>query len=325
VRVWRSSIPYVALWLFQIALQAAAPDRFQTFSVRGEPHVSLEQWGRSRDFTFTWDRPNKIAYLNNRWARLSFFINSKKATYNGLSLWLSTPITPNANAVLISRRDLDKTILPILYPAKMTKGRPIKTIMIAAGHGGKDPGYQINKEQEKKYTLLMAKALKEALLAAGFRVLLTRETDIFVDLGEQAARANRAGADLFINLHYNAAIETDASGVETYCLTPAGAVSTNGGSPTPRSPGHRQDLFNPLLAYHIHKALTSTCAFPDRGLRRAAFQVLREINMPGVLIEGGFLSNSQDAAKITNPAHRRLVARAIVDGILSYKRLVERK
>jgi len=119
-------------------------------------------------------------------------------------------------------------------------------------------------------------------MAAGFKVLLTRESDVFVDLGEQAARANRTGADLFINLHYNAAVEVDANGVETYCLTPAGATSTNGGSPTPRSPGHRQDNFNPLLAYQIHKALTGNCNFQDRGIRRAAFQVLREINMPGV-------------------------------------------
>jgi N-acetylmuramoyl-L-alanine amidase len=310
---------------FPIALSAAVADKIQTSSVRGDTHVSLEQWGGSKDFVFSWDRANKVVYLNSRWAKLSFFINSKKATYNGLSLWLSTPVTPNGNAVLISQRDLDKTILPILYPAKMARGRSIKTIMIAAGHGGKDPGYQINREQEKKYTLLLAKALKEALAAAGFRVVMTRETDVFVDLGEQAVRANRAGADLFINLHYNAAVETEPSGVETYCLTPAGAISTNGGSPTPRSVGHRQDQFNPLLAYHIHKTLTSTCAFPDRGLRRAAFQVLREINMPGVLIEGGFLSNPQDAAKITNPGHRRLVARAIVDGVLSYKRMVERK
>ncbi len=323
--MWRSCLPYVALLFFQIALQAAAPERLQTFSVRGETHVSLEQWARSKDFSFNWDRANKIVYLNSRWAKLSFFVNSKKATYNGLSLWLSTPVTPSGNTVLISQRDLDKTILPILYPAKMTKGRSIRTIMIAAGHGGKDPGYQINKEQEKKYTLLMAKALKDALASAGFRVVMTRETDVFIDLPQQAAHANRVGADLFINLHYNAAVETEASGVETYCLTPAGATSTNGGSPTPRSVGHRQDQFNPLLAYHIHKALTSTCAFPDRGLRRAAFQVLREINMPGVLIEGGFLSNAQDAAKITNPAQRRMVARAIVDGILSYKRMVERK
>jgi N-acetylmuramoyl-L-alanine amidase len=323
--VWRS-LPAILAWLFfQFAIAAAAPEKLPTISVHGEPQVSLEQWAHSKDFSFNWDKPNKIVYLNSRWAKLTFVVNSKKATLNGLSIWLCSPVTPNGNTVLLSQRDLNKTILPILYPAKLPRGRPIKTIMVAAGHGGKDPGNQMNKEQEKKYTLLMAKALKDALSASGFRVILTRETDIFIDLGEQAARANRVGADLFINVHYNAAAEVDANGIETYCLTPAGAISTNGGSPTPHSPGHRQDLFNALLAFQIHRALTQNCALQDRGMRRAAFQVLREINMPGVLIEGGFLSNPRDAEKITNAAQRNIMARAIVDGVLSYKRLVERK
>jgi N-acetylmuramoyl-L-alanine amidase len=323
--VWRSLLQVFALFLLPLSIKSAAPEKVQTISLHGDDYVWLAQWAKANEFAFAWDKPNKTISLKNRWATLTFLVNSKKATINGLSVWLSSPVIPNGNGVLISERDLKKTIRPVLYPSKMPGAKRIRTVMIAPGHGGKDPGYQINKEQEKKYTLLMSKALKEALTSAGFKVLLTRETDVFVDLPEQAARANRAGADLFINVHYNAAVEVEASGVETYCLTPAGAISTNGGSPIPRSPGHRQDSFNPLLAYHIHKALTSNCAFQDRGMRRAAFEVLREINMPGVLIEAGFLSNPRDAQKITNSTQRAAVARAIVDGILSYKRLVERK
>ncbi len=321
----RSFLPVLALWLFVLLLPVSAVEKLETVNLHGDRHFSLEKWAKSRDFSFNWDKPGKTITLTSRWAKLVFLPNSKKASYNGLSFWLSSPVVANGNAAYISERDVNKALLPILYPAKLPRGRPIRTIMIAAGHGGKDPGYQINKEQEKKYTLLMSKALKEALVAAGFKVLTTRETDVFIDPGEQAARANRAGADLFLTLHYNAAVEVEASGVETYCLTPAGAISTNGGSPTPRSPGHRQDAFNPLLAYHIHNALTANCNYQDRGIRRAAFQVLREVSMPGVLIECGFLSNPRDAQKITNPAQRRVVARAIVDGVLSYKRLVERK
>jgi N-acetylmuramoyl-L-alanine amidase len=156
-------------------------------------------------------------------------------------------------------------------------------------------------------------------------VIMTRETDKFVDLGVQATMANRAGADLFINLHYNAAIDTSASGVETYSLTPAGAISTNGGTSTPVSPGHRNDSLNMLLAYQIHKSLLGRSAMQDRGLRRAAFQVLREIQMPGVLVEAGFLSNRGDFQKISNAAQRRAVARALADGIVLYKRQVERQ
>ncbi len=325
LRVWRCFFAWLALLLSQFLVRAAPTEQVRTVSVHGEKYVSLEEWGRAQGFSFNWDKPNKLISVNSRWAKLTFQVNSKRATLNGLSLWLSSPVNPSGNAALMSQRDLQKTILPILYPAKMPKNKRIQTVMIAPGHGGKDPGYQINKEQEKKYTLLMSQALKQALVSAGFKVVLTRETDTFVDLGEQAVRANRAGADLFINLHYNAAGEVDANGVETYCLTPAGATSTNGGSPVPKSAGHRQDAFNPLLAFQIHKALTSNCAFQDRGIRRAAFQVLREIDMPGVLIEGGFLSNPRDAQKILNGTQRSVAAQAIVDGILSYKRLVERR
>ncbi|HTG44982.1 MAG TPA: N-acetylmuramoyl-L-alanine amidase [Verrucomicrobiae bacterium] len=314
----------LALLCFPIAL-SASPAKLETVSLYGNRYVSLRDWARVKGFSFQWDKPNKTVLLTNRWAKLTFLANSKRTTLNGLSFWISSPITVSGASVFIAERDLDKTIHPILYPEKLSPGKRVRTILIAAGHGGKDPGYEINKEQEKKYTLLMAKALKEALVAAGFRVMLSRETDVFIDLPAQAAQANRVKADLFITIHYNAAVDREPNGVETYCLTPAGATSTNGGSPTPKSPGHRQDGFNPLLAYQIHKSLTSNCAFQDRGIRRAGFQVLREITMPGVLIEGGFLSNPVDAKKITSAAHRSTAARAIVDGILSYKRLVERK
>ena len=79
-----------------------------------------------------------------------------------------------------------------------------------------------------------------------------------------------------------------------------------------------------LLAQQVHKSLVQNTEFADRGIKRAAFQVLREITMPGILIEGGFMSNPFDAQKIYHPVHRRKAARAITDGILAYKRLVER-
>jgi N-acetylmuramoyl-L-alanine amidase len=312
--------------LFTPLCSAARPAaRLETVPIHGDRYVPIKGWAESKGFSFGWDVPSKAVTASNRWARLSFVVNSKKASINGLNVWLSSAVIPNGNGVYLAERDLQKLILPILYPEKLPVGKKIKTIAVAAGHGGKDPGYQINRQQEKKFTLLMAKALKDALTAAGFKVIMTRETDVFVDLEEQAARANRAKADLFITLHYNAAAEIDAKGLETYCLTPAGAISTNGGSPMGRSPGHKQDSLNSLLAYQLHRSLIQNAGLEDRGIRRAGFVVLRNITMPGVLIEGGFLSNPGDAEKICSANDRRTAARAIVDGIMSFKRLVERK
>lgn len=291
----------------------------------GDRYVPLDRWASAKGFSFRWDKAGKTVSATNRWAKLLFSVNSKKASINGLTIWLSNPVQPSGTSVYISERDVLKTLHPILYPDKLPKGRAIRTVMIAAGHGGRDPGYQLNKEQEKKYTLLMAKAVREALIASGFKVQMTRESDVYIHPEQQATLANRAQADLFITLHYNASSEITPAGVETFCLTPAGALSTNGGAPSPRSPGNSQDPFNVHLAYQVQKSILANSGFADRGLRRAGFLVLREITMPGILIEGGFLSNPADAKKILSATHRKTMARAIADGVLAFKRLVERK
>ncbi len=290
----------------------------------GNRYVSLHQWARIKGFTLDWDKENKIVHVRNTWAKLSFQVSSKRASCNESTLWLCSSVVDWKNALYISERDIYKTLHPILYPEKLPPGKQVKTIVIAAGHGGKDPGNMFNREQEKKYTLLLAKALKESLTASGFKVIMTRETDTFIDLEPQAAIANRAKADLFITVHYNAVADVGPNGIETFCLTPAGAISTNGGTPSQRSPGNRFDSFNMTLAYQVHKYLLRSTEFQDRGIRRAGFLVLRHLEMPGILIEGGFMSNPRDAAKIYSAAHRKVVARAITDAVLQYKRLVER-
>jgi N-acetylmuramoyl-L-alanine amidase len=298
-------------------------EKLETVAKGGERYVSLQKWARAKDFKVVWDGNSKEVRVTNNWANLGFTINSKRASLNGLELWLCSPVLANGSMLYLGERDVFKTIHPILYPQKT--GKKVRTIVVAAGHGGKDPGYQLDAQQEKKYSLLMAKTLKETLESAGFTVVMTRSSDIFVEVEEQAEIANRAKADLFIAVHYNSAPVVEAKGVETYSLTPAEAISTNGGTPMQKSPGHKNDLLNILLAQQVHKSLLQNTDFADRGMRRAGFMMLRDIKMPGILIEGGFLSNPFDAQKIYHPVYRRKVARAITDGVLAYTRLVERK
>jgi len=325
IRRYLTLLFVVLLAIFGFAPAPGAAEKLESFTVSGEKYISLPSWAKSRSFTFRWDQPAKLIHLTNRWARITFNLNSKKAALNGTTLWLSHPVLARSSGVGISDRDLQKTLLPILYPEKLPAGRSIRTIMLAAGHGGKDPGYQINQHQEKKYTLLMAQALKQSLAAAGFRVLMTRETDLYIHPEQQAAKASRAKADLFITLHYNAISDTAPNGIETYALTPPGAIATNGGTPSPRSPGNKFDAHNALLAYQAQKFLLQNTQFEDRGLRRAGFLVLRELTMPGILIEGGFLSNPADARRILSASERKKAAQAITDAVLAFKRQVERQ
>jgi N-acetylmuramoyl-L-alanine amidase len=97
-----------------------------------------------------------------------------------------------------------------------------------------------------------------------------------------------------------------------------------GKSLRPREAGNAHDGQNALLAYEMQKAITTSVPLEDRGMKRSHFEVLREAAMPAVLIEGGFMSNPSDARNIYDTAFRKRMAQAIVDGILAYKRRVER-
>jgi N-acetylmuramoyl-L-alanine amidase len=111
-------------------------------------------------------------------------------------------------------------------------------------------------------------------------------------------------------------------------MTPVRTSSTNArgeGAGAGAYPGNRFDAKNMLLAYQLQKAITEKAGAEDRGVKRARFQVLREAEMPAVLIEAGFMTSSADAKRIYDPAPRRQLAQAIVDGVLAYKRLVERQ
>ena len=161
--------------------------------------------------------------------------------------------------------------------------------------------------------------------------MLTRTNDSFVELEDRPALANRQKADLFISLHFNIGPPGRARGVEVYCLTPAKANSTNAGrwghigeisewgASTGLLSGNRHDNWNALLAYQLQKSLVKNLSAEDRGVRRARFAVLRAVEMPAVLIEGGFLTDSVEQKKIADPKYRDQLAAAIVQGVLAYQ------
>jgi len=204
-------------------------------------------------------------------------------------------------------------------------------IALDPGHGGKDKGYETAKYQEKAHTLLLARRLRFLLEAAGLKVVLTRSTDTYVELEDRVAAAKRQRADLFVSLHYNSSGRgrAGAKGVECYCLTPAGATSTNvrpdDRASTRACTGNAQNSRNMLLAYLIQKAMVTSLDVEDRGIRRARFAVLRDATMPAVLIEGGFMSAPDERRQLVGLERRHDLAQAIADGLLDYKRLVERQ
>jgi N-acetylmuramoyl-L-alanine amidase len=306
----------LAVWFLLCALAALSAEGV---SISGVEYVRLNDWAREAGYKVR--QGGRVIQING--AR--FEVDSRKAELGGATVLLSFPIVGQRGVALISELDLRKTVEPLISPRP--KRRPIKTICLDPGHGGRDTGKIDGRNFEKTYTLLLAQEVGALLHKEGFNVVFTRTRDRALELYDRPGIAQKAHADLFVSLHYNAG-PSEVHGLEVYCLTPAGANSSNAGGGKSRSmnyAGNANDNNNVLLASQLQKTIVRETGLDDRGMKRARFEVLREATMPAVLIEGGFMSNRNEARKIYDPAFRKRMARAIVDGIVSYKQMASSK
>ena len=324
--------PFASLLLVVLALAGAghargAPPRGETARVAGPAYVRLTDWAKSNGFEVRWLKQDESLQLSNSVAKVLLAVDSREAQVNGVQVWLLYPVVAQNGGLRLSQLDIEATLRPLVSP----KGKPgvrVRTICLDPGHGGKDPGHQIGSNSEKQYNLLLAQEVRAQLARAGMKVRLTRNTDTFLELPERPGLARHWRADLFVSLHFNAAdtSRSTVQGAEVYCMTPVGASSTNArgeGSGSGWSPGNRHNDENLLLSYHVQKALTRNLPVEDRGVRRARWAVLRDATMPAVLIEAGFLTHPTEGRLIHSTAYCQKIARAIVEGLLAYKRAVE--
>jgi len=308
------------------AQRAALSGAQAQIATRG--YVRLTDWAGANGFQFRWVRREHTFQLSGASAKISFSVDSREAQVNGVGVWLSFPVALREGAAWLAQVDIQTALQPLLWPPRNRSGATLKSVCLDPGHGGKDPGNKVGPYLEKKYTLLLAQEVERQLVRAGLKVTLTRASDTFIDLGDRPEAAKRKNADLFVSLHFNSAesSRTVVRGAEVYCLTPAGASSTNAkgeGGGAGSFPGNRHNEKNLFLAYQVQKALTRNLAVEDRGVRRARFAVLRDATMPAVLIEAGFMSHPEEGKRIFDVGYRRQMARAIVAGLLAYKKAVE--
>ena len=171
------------------------------------------------------------------------------------------------------------------------------TVVIDAGHGGKDGGSVWNGLIEKKLCLDVAKRVEAGLKSRGLKTVMTRRTDTFVELDQRARIANRVPSSVFVSIHFNGSRKTIISGGEAYYRSPRGKI----------------------LASSASRSLKSKVPGGTRGIFNADFKVLRETKMPAVLVECGYISNKREAARCADPAHRQKIADAIVSGLLAVR------
>jgi N-acetylmuramoyl-L-alanine amidase len=218
--------------------------------------------------------------------------------------------------------DAQKTLEPLLG-GFWRVGNLHPTVVLDPGHGGTDPGVKsiLAIRFEKEYTLDWAKKLSNLLVARGWNVVLTRTADRDVSLSNRVAVAETAKADLFVSLHFNSSYpRTEQSGVETYCMTPAGMPSSitraYGDDARTVTVNNAFDEENLQLAMLLHRGILEASGAPDRGVRHARFMgVLKGQNRPSVLIEGGDLSNPKEAALIGSPAYRQRLAEGAAEAL----------
>ncbi|NCY21443.1 N-acetylmuramoyl-L-alanine amidase [bacterium] len=204
-------------------------------------------------------------------------------------------------------------------------------VVVDPGHGGGDEGTRAARGlSEKTANLDVAKRLVRLLDDAGVPWVLTRTKDRYVDHADRSARASDHPGYLFVSIHFNEDYDHSTTGWETYCVSPQYGPSTSSGGSFVGDedqvwPGNDFDHHNFLLAQAIHRAavLSKTNAPSDRGLKKARFKVLRLAHSPGVLVEGGFLSNPQESGLLRTEAYRQQVAEWIFKGIMAYRKSQE--
>ncbi len=201
-----------------------------------------------------------------------------------------------------------KEIQRVIAPTPLKKTLPL-LVIIDPGHGGKDPGARSRSkpvQEEKQLALATAKFVQTYLQQLGMRTQLTRSGDTFLELTERVAFAKKARGDLFVSVHYNSTPdpETAAQGVEVFYYQ--------------SDKDTKRTLQSKALGQEVLKQILSHTKSKSRGLKHGNYHVIRETGMPSILVEGGFLNNAQEAARIRQTSFQKELAWGIARGIVDY-------
>lgn len=275
---------------------------------------------------------------------------SIKYTPKGSSLYVDLSLEPpTATAPLATAPVVTVQAPPLLaaLPPLVSvtpRDRSKKIIMIDAGHGGKDSGAVGNGFMEKEIVIQIATQFAEKLRAMGYTVHMTRSNDTFVELKDRTKYANDQNADLFVSIHANSIPKNGdpvaTQGIETYFLSPARSersmrVAALENSEDMEEMGQygklsflsflnkEKILASNKLAIDLQKGMLSNLRklFPnvhDNGVREAPFWVLVGAQMPAVLVEVGYVSNPEEALRITDEKYQKWMIEGLVEGVGHY-------
>ena len=334
---------------------SAAKFPYETFSMNNIPYFALVQMCDKEGVGWDYDPLSKIIILKKDNKEFRLLIGSNVMMTAGLTQELSGPVQLK-ESVIYAPIDLRDYIIPLpcRLPQKEASAgsvflRSINTVVLDAGHGGKDPGATGHYGLEEKDVVLdVAQKVKEELEHCGLNVYLTRADDEFIELGERPKVATDKKADLFVSIHANANRSRWIEGFEVYYLTEtvdddARALAAAENVP----PEVNQESFMSAslrlkamlwdliytenrkesieLAKQITLAVSKEMNFHTFGIKGAPFAVLRGARVPAVLVEIGYISNREGEKKLRDPEYRQKMAHAIAAGIMNFKNYSESK
>ena len=293
----------------------------------GQYYVPLDQVKEFYGFS-SLKRSGRQLTLSSKGVSLTFTSGGQEVMMNGVKFIFSFPVITIGGRHHLSQTDVTKVVDPILRPNYIKNVKPFDTVIIDPGHGGGDPGAVNSLGTEAGYNLSVALKLRDHLKKYGFKVVMTRDSNRYLTLSQRVAIANKYRNAIFVSIHFNAvgaAGRRQARGIETFTLSPMGVAHYGRSvkaSDFREMTGNQQDSANIALATAVHWGIIRSLAkhakivVPDRGIRRARFNVLTGVKHPAILIEGGFMSHPIEAKLIDRPEYQRTMAKAICDAIL---------
>lgn len=283
--------------------------------INGKQYLSLEAL-KAFYFFNKLEVIEKTVILENKIITAEFTINSQKARINGINFHLSEPARLKEGVAHVSSLDVMTLIDPVLRPSFIKNAHATTTVILDAGHGGKDKG---SAGKEAKHTLAVVKLTKELLEKKGYQVILTRSKDIGIPLEARLKQINATGNAVVVSLHFNSG-KKEAAGFETYVMSARQPNPFNMASVALATAVHTRSLIYLNNAKH-----GNDFKIEDRGIRRAKFRLLKDSKHPTILVEAGFLTNKKEAEKISSIDYQKTLASAIARGIDVYNASIGRK
>lgn len=320
--------------LFLILTSLCFAGTISSVSEKGSNLSFIFTGSQKAKYSINYDAYNRLLFLEFPDSNLSAKLNDKNYTskyvedFSTIDYGNSVGFFIKLNKNISYKSSFNGNDFVLTFSDKNTKKQ--YTIAIDAGHGGKDPGaIGFDKYYEKNIALAVAKYLRDEL-KKDFNVVMTRDTDVFVTLGERPRIANKAKADMFISIHVNSAVKNTLTGTEVFYFSKKSSPYAERIAAFENSVGDKygeksSNIVQIMgeLAYKKNQeisigfarktsaALAKVMGMNDRGIHGANFAVLRGFNGPGVLIELGFINNKGDLNKLISSTNQKRMAQEI--------------